>query len=160
MLEGIRERITGRTLRLAGLAAGAPLLLSACNQVGTNSLTFWDIVWSMIVFFFLFMFLMIWFQAIIDLFRRDDLSGGWKAIWILVLIFIPLIGVLVYMITRPKVTAQDIQMMARADAAAGAAGQVSVADEIAKLDQLRSSGAINGEEYDRLKAKLVGGAGS
>ena len=155
MFDTIREAITGRTARLAAIAAGAPLLLSACNQVGTNSVTFWDIFWSMIVFFFLFMFLMIWFQAFIDLFRRDDLSGLWKAIWTLVLIFIPLFGVLIYMVTRPKVTAQDVQMMARAEAAQGAVAEVSTADEIAKLDQLRASGAINQQEYEALKAKLV-----
>lgn len=155
MFERIREAIDGQTVRLSVLASGALLLLAACNQVGTASLTFWDIFWSMIVFFFLFMFLMIWFQSIIDLFRRDDLTGVWKAIWILVLIFIPFLGVLIYVITRPKVTASDVQMMARAEAAQGAVVQVSTADEIAKLDQLRASGAINQQEYDNLKSKLV-----
>jgi hypothetical protein len=151
-LGGLKSRQAG----LAALVAGSPLLLSACNQVGTQSLTFWDIVWSMIVFYFIFMLIWIWITCLADIFRRNDLSGAWKAIWIVALIFLPLLGALVYMISRPKATAQDVQMMARQDAAVQAASQVSTADELAKLAELKAAGTITEPEYNALKAKLLG----
>jgi hypothetical protein len=140
--------------RALGIAA-IPVLLAACNQVGTSTLTFWDIVWSMVVFFFWFMLIWLWISCLMDLFRRDDLSGGWKAIWILVMFWIPFFGCLIYMIVRPKATPQDVRMMAQAQAAAQAAGQVSTADELAKLAQLRDSGVISVPEYDKLKAQIL-----
>jgi hypothetical protein len=139
----------------AALAAAVPLLVGACNQVGGQSLTFWDIVWSMVWFFFLFMFIWVFIQVFADIFRRNDISGGMKAVWVIFIIILPLLGCLIYIVTRPKVTAQDVQMMTRADAAVGAASQVSTADELTKLTQLRDSGAISAAEYESLKAKLV-----
>ncbi len=147
------RRLVGRPMVL--LVAAAALLLAGCNQVGTSSLTFWDIFWSAIWFFFLFMFLVIFINIFIDIFRRDDLSGGMKAIWIVALVFLPFLGALIYIVTRPKVTAQDVQMMARAEAAQSAASTVSTADELTKLQQLKDSGAITQVEFDSLKSKLV-----
>ncbi len=144
-----------RRAGFVALAAAVPLLVGACNQVGGQTLTFWDIFWSMIWFFFLFMFIWVWIQVLADIFRRNDMSGGVKAVWIVVVIFLPVLGCLIYIAMRPKVTAQDVQMMTRADAAMGAAAQVSTADELTKLAQLRDSGAISPQEYESLKAKLV-----
>ena len=59
------------------------------------------------------------------------------------------------MVARPKVTAQDVQMMAQSEAAVKAASGVSTADELAKLTQLRDSGALTIPEYEALKAKLL-----
>ena len=154
MAIGIPEFMRRRA-GFAALAAGVPLLVGACNQVGGQTITFWDIFWSMIWFFFVFMALWIWIQVLADIFRRDDMTGGVKAVWIVVVIFLPLLGCLIYIAMRPKVTAQDVQMMTRAEAAMGAASQVSTADELAKLAQLKDSGAITDAEYQGLKAKLV-----
>lgn len=115
----------------------------------------WDFFWSMLVIFFFVMALMIWFSCLTDTFRREDLGGGMKAFWILFMFFLPLLGCLIYMIARPKVTAQDVRQLAQAEAAAGAAAQVSTADELAKLTQLRDAGAITVPEYEKLKAKLL-----
>jgi hypothetical protein len=60
------------------------------------------------------------------------------------------------MIVRPKATAQDVQMMARQDAAVAAASSVSTADELAKLAELKTNGTITEPEYNALKAKLLG----
>lgn len=117
--------------------------------------SFFDFLLMMIYAFFLIMALSIYFRCLIDIFARNDLGGGSKVIWLLVVFAIPLIGCLIYLLVRPKVTAQDIQQMARADAAAKAAGAVSPADELAKLTQLRDSGAISATEFDALKAKIV-----
>jgi hypothetical protein len=116
---------------------------------------FGEFIIAMVVFFFWIMAIMIWFSVLMDIFRRNDLSGVMKAVWLFVCFIIPLLGCLIYMIARPKVTAQDVQMMTQAEAAAGAAAQVSTADELAKLAQLRDSGAITAPEYESLKAKLL-----
>ena len=99
--------------------------------------------------------IMIWFRCFIDLFGRQDMTGVMKGIWIVALIFIPWLGALVYIITRPKVTASDVQMMVRAEAAGQAAAKVSTADELAKLADLKEKGVINDAQYEALKAKLI-----
>jgi hypothetical protein len=111
--------------------------------------------WSMMIIFFWVTAFIIWFQCFFDMFRRDDLSGVMKAVWVVVLIILPWIGALVYLITRPKVTASDIQGLVRAEAAAKAAGGVSTADELQKLASLKEAGVINDKQYEDLKAKLV-----
>jgi hypothetical protein len=114
------------------------------------------LLWTIEVFF---LFLAIWiFIAIFsDIFRRTDLSGAAKAGWIILIFILPLIGCLVYIIARPKVTAGDVQLMARAEAANKAVAGVSTADELAKLQQLKDQGTINQVEYDQLKAKTLAG---
>ena len=133
------------------------LLVAACAQVGTASFTFWDLVWSMVIFFFWFMLIWIFISIFADIFRRNDLSGGWKAIWIIVIVIIPFIGALIYIISRPKVTAQDVQLMTQADAAQKAASGVTAADQIEKLNQLKAAGAITEPEYNELKKKAMEG---
>ena len=131
--------------------------LAACSSVGGQSLTFWDVIWSMVAFFFWFMLIWIFISIFADIFRRNDLTGGWKAIWIILLVFLPFLGALIYIISRPKVTAQDVQMMTQADAAMKAAAGVSAADQIEKLNQLKDSGAITVPEYEALKKKAMEG---
>jgi putative oligomerization/nucleic acid binding protein/phospholipase D-like protein len=134
-----------------------PVLLAACSQVGGPAVTFWDVVFSMIVFFFWFMFIWIFIALFGDIFRRNDLSGGAKAGWIFLLVILPFLGALIYMIARPKVTAQDVEDLTRAEAATRAAAAVSPADQIAKLSELRAAGAISEAEFESLKAKAIGG---
>ncbi len=118
-------------------------------------MNFTEWIMAMIVFFFWVMAIWIFISIFMDIFRRNDMKGGMKALWILVIFIIPFLGCLIYIIARPKVTAQDVQMMTQAEAAAGAASQVSTADELAKLGQLKDSGAITVPEYEALKAKLM-----
>jgi hypothetical protein len=153
-LVSVRTALSRRALPLAILAV-VPFLFAACNQVGTATLTFWDVIWGMVFFFFWVMAIWIFISLFADIFRRNDLSGAWKAIWILVLFVIPFLGALIYIVARPKVTAQDVQMMAQSEAAVKAASGVSTADELAKLTQLRDSGALTIPEYEALKAKLL-----
>jgi type VI protein secretion system component VasK len=115
----------------------------------------WEFFWSMMIIFFYVMALMVWFSCLMDTFRREDIGGGMKAVWILVMFVIPFLGCLIYMIARPKVTAQDVRQLAQAEAASAAASQVSTADELAKLGQLKDAGAITVPEYEKLKAKLL-----
>jgi len=127
------------------------LLVAGCNQVGTATFGFWDVIFSMIAFFFWFMFIWIFISLFGDIFRRNDLSGGMKAVWVFVLIILPFLGALIYIVARPKMTAQDVQMITQAEAAQKAAAGVSVADQIAKLSDLKASGAITEPEYEALK---------
>ena len=112
-------------------------------------------IWAMVAFFFWVMAFWIFISCFMDIFRRDDIGGGLKAVWTFVLFILPLLGSLAYIITRPKVTVTDVRSLTAADAATKAIQGVSTADELAKLAQLRDAGAITVPEYDKLKAKLL-----
>jgi len=126
-------------------------------------MTFSDLILGMIYFFFWFMAIWIFIQIFADIFRRHDLSGGWKAIWILIIFVLPFLGCLIYLISRP-VTEQDKaamqQMMAANAAASGAAAApaagYSAADEIEKLGKLRDAGSITPAEFDAAKKRALG----
>ena len=137
------------------LLAGLTVLLAGCSSVGTASFTFWDAVWAMIAFFFWFMFIWIFIGLFADIFRRNDLSGVAKAGWLLVLVVLPFLGSLIYIAMRPKVTAQDVELMTRAEAGQKAAASVSVADQLAKLQELKAAGVISDAEFETLKQKAM-----
>ena len=114
-----------------------------------------DALWAMLVFFFWFMAIWIFITIFADIFRRNDLSGGAKAGWILLIFIVPFIGALIYMIARPKMTEQDKQMIEQAQEAQRRIEGYSAADEIAKLATLRDSGKITAEEYEDMKKKAM-----
>jgi hypothetical protein len=108
--------------------------------------------------FSIFVFV-IWFWLLIsiasDLFRRRDISGWGKAIWVIVLILIPYIGVFAYLISQGRGMAErDIQRAQRAREELRHAIGFSAADEIAKLDRLKKEGSISDAEFTRLRAQL------
>ena len=119
-------------------------------------MTFLELIWGMIILFFWFMFIWIFIQIFADLFRRRDLSGGWKVIWTLALIFLPFLGSLIYILTR-KPTPQDEEDMKAAKDQMRRMSGYSAADEIAKLEQLKASGALTQAEFDAAKAKALAG---
>jgi hypothetical protein len=109
--------------------------------------------------FTIFVFIM-WFWLFIiiasDLFRRHDISGWGKAIWIIALVVFPYIAVLVYLIFQGRGIAQ--RNAQRADEARDELRHVvgfSAADEIEKLDKLKKAGSISDAEFTRLRARLV-----
>lgn len=134
---------------------GLPVLLAGCTSIAGPTTSFGDIFWSFVAFFFWFMAIWIFITIFGDIFRRNDLTGGMKAVWIIVLCILPFLGAIIYMVARPKVTAQDVQLMTQAEAAAKAAAAVSPADEIAKLQELRTAGVLSEEEFNALKAKAL-----
>jgi hypothetical protein len=116
--------------------------------------TFLEVVaWIVIVFFWT---LAIWMFISVfgDIFRRRDLSGFAKAMWIILIFIIPFLGALIYIIVRPPLATyeQDMAMIEAQRRAMGA----SAADEIAKAHQLLQSGAITQAEFDKIKARAVG----
>lgn len=102
----------------------------------------------------------IWFWLAIsvfgDLFRRDDISGWGKALWVIGVILFPYVGVLAYMISQGKGMAErSVERVQRAREELRNVIGFSVADEIEKLDRLKRSGSITDEEFTRLRTKLV-----
>ena len=117
--------------------------------------SFGSVIWAMIVFFFWFMFIWMFIAVFADIFRRNDIHGGAKAGWIILIVILPLIGILIYMIARPKMTEQDKQMMEAAQEQQRRMQGYSSADEVAKLAKLRDEGKITAEEYEAQKAKAL-----
>jgi hypothetical protein len=109
--------------------------------------------------FAVFIFVL-WFWLLIvvmgDLFRRHDISGWAKAIWVIALIVFPYIAIFAYLITQSRGMAERNSQQAQQarDELRRVVG-FSAADEIEKLDRLKKSGSITDEEFARLRAKLV-----
>jgi hypothetical protein len=121
---------------------------------------FWLLVWS---FFFVF-YLMILFHIIADLFRDRELSGWWKALWVVALIIFPFLTALIYLVARGRGMAERQSVdMQRAQAAneayirqvAGNGSGSTPTDQIARAKNLLDSGAITPAEFDRLKAAAL-----
>ena len=121
-------------------------------------------------FFFSLLWIFLWIAWIwlvitifIDIFRSDDLSGWGKALWSIFVIFLPFLGVFVYLIARGGSMQERRYNDAKKQQAAtdsyirsvAGGNPDSVADELAKLGQLKDSGAITQDEYDKQKAKLL-----
>ena len=98
---------------------------------------------------------------IIDIFRSQDLSGWAKALWFIFILFLPLIGVLVYLIARGgKMHEHAVRQAERQEEqfrgyVQEAAGSQSTVDQLAKLADLRDRGVITAAEFDREKAKIL-----
>jgi hypothetical protein len=114
-----------------------------------------DVLWAMLAFFFWFMVIWVFVGVFADIFRRNDLSGWAKAGWILLFFILPFLGLLIYMIARPKMTAQDKEMMEQAQERERRLTGYSSADEVAKLAKLRDEGQISAEEYETLKKQAL-----
>ena len=117
--------------------------------------TFGSLLWATVVFFFWFMLIWMFIGVFADIFRRNDLTGWGKAGWILLIFIVPLIGILIYLIARPKMTEQDKEMIAAVQERERRASGYSPADEIAKLATLRDNGKISAEEYEQMKQQAM-----
>ncbi len=114
-----------------------------------------SVIWAMVVFFFWFMFIWMFIAIFADIFHRNDLSGWGKAGWIFLIFILPFLGILIYMIARPKMTEQDRQMMMEAQEQQRRLEGYSAADEVAKLAKLRDEGKITAEEYETMKQRAM-----
>ncbi|MGB0100889.1 MAG: SHOCT domain-containing protein [Nocardioides sp.] len=124
--------------------------------------SFWDFFWFIISFFLLMAYLVVLFQILTDLFRDKDTNGWLKALWVLFLIFLPILTSLIYLIARGHGMAErNLAAMQSAQADTDAyirsvsAGSSSPSDEIARAKGLLDSGAISQQEFDSLKAKAL-----
>ena len=123
-------------------------------------------VFLSLLWFFMF-FIWIWLLIVVfgDLFRSHDLSGWAKAAWVIGIIIFPYLGVLMYLIARggkmhehavQAAQAQDAAFRQYVQSAAGSSG--SVADELARLADLKEKGVIDDAEFEQLKAKALASA--
>ena len=119
---------------------------------------FWLLVWA----FVLGCYLLVLFQVLVDLFRDQDLSGWWKAVWVAFLIIAPFLSVLIYVIARGRGMAERRQETlggGRREEDAYVPPTIMTipnpAEEIASAQKLLDSGAINQAEFDQLKQKAL-----
>jgi Phospholipase_D-nuclease N-terminal/Short C-terminal domain len=122
---------------------------------------FLDVLWTIFIFFIWVAWIFLLFRIIFDVFRRHDISGGKKALWMIFIIFLPFIGVLVYLIVNGgKMTERDVEH-ARAsqaqfdDYVRQTAGSGGSAAEIARAKELLDRGAITQAEFEQLKQKAL-----
>ncbi|MET0147075.1 MAG: SHOCT domain-containing protein [Ilumatobacteraceae bacterium] len=121
-----------------------------------------QVFWSMLWFFLFFIWIWLLITVFSDIFRSKDLSGWGKALWTIFVIVLPYLGVFVYLIARGRQmqehalqTAKDQDAAMRQYVQSVASSSASSADEIAKLAELRSSGAISEAEFQQAKAKAL-----
>jgi hypothetical protein len=122
---------------------------------------FLDVVWTMFIFFAWVIWIWLLITVLVDVFRRHDLSGWGKAGWTVFMIFLPLLGVLIYLISQGKGMAersakeqQTYQAQAE-DYIKSVAAKADPADQIARGKELLDSGAISTAEFEALKQKAL-----
>lgn len=126
---------------------------------------FWDFFWLMVYSFFFIAYLMVMFQIIVDVFRDTELSGVMKAVWMIALIFLPVLTAIIYLVARGQGMAERQvaavqQSRAQTDdyirsvAGSSAAGK-SPTEQIADAKALLDSGHITQDEFQALKAKAL-----
>jgi hypothetical protein len=121
---------------------------------------FWDLIWLIFSTFMFVAYLLILFQIVADLFRDSELGGGSKALWLIFLIFLPMLTALVYVIARGRGMADrqraSLQRSkSEADAYIREVAGKSPAEQISQAKALLDAGTINQDEYAKLKAKAL-----
>ncbi len=120
-----------------------------------------DLFWAMLWFFLFFAWIWLLISVFGDIFRSDDMGGGAKAGWVVLVVLVPFFGVFVYLIARGGSMAE--RNMERAAASAQAqqeyirqvASTSSTADELTKLADLHSRGLLTDAEFNAQKAALL-----
>lgn len=118
--------------------------------------SFWNFLADVITIFFFVVLLWLLFIVFSDPFRRHDISGWGKALWVIGLLIFPYFGVFIYLITQSRGMAERSSQAAQQtrEEVRRIVG-FSAADEIKKLDELKKSGSITEAEFKRLRAKVV-----
>jgi ABC-type multidrug transport system fused ATPase/permease subunit len=110
--------------------------------------------------FVLVLWIWVVIAILIDLFRDPDLSGGKKAFWTLFILFLPFLAVFVYLIARgggmrDRAIRHQLEAQGAANAYIREVASTTPVDDLAKLNDMKDSGTLSQEEYDRAKAKLL-----
>jgi hypothetical protein len=122
-----------------------------------DSLGFWEAFFLLLIWIPL---ILVWIFALVDIFRRDDISGGMKALWVVVVILLPFVGTLIYLLFRkPGATKFERAVFEEADRTATRGKGPTVADQLARLSELHLAGRLTDEEWAAAKAQLLAGAG-
>jgi Phospholipase_D-nuclease N-terminal/Short C-terminal domain len=163
---GGRQDLTVTCLR--GITCAAALLvplghLDKEDTVIVADVSFGDIFWSVLWFFFLFIWIMVLFHVLTDLFRDHSVSGVTKTLWVLFLVFLPFLAVFIYLLVRGKGMGERAaaqQQQAQQEFAGyvrnvAATSETTPTEQIAKAKELLDAGAIDQSEFERLKAKAL-----
>ena len=121
---------------------------------------FLDVLWSMIIFFVFIIWIWLLITVFADVFRRRDIGGGMKAVWLIFVILLPYLGVFIYLIAEhdgmaDRSMAQMQQAKAQQDEYIKSVAGTSATDQIAQAKGLLDSGTISQAEFDALKAKAL-----
>jgi putative oligomerization/nucleic acid binding protein/phospholipase D-like protein len=123
---------------------------------------FLDVLWTMFIFFLWVVWFWLLFTVFVDVFRRHDIGGGKKTIWLIFVIILPFLGVFIYIITQndgmtqrnlDRAKSQQAQFDQYVRDTAGGGG--GAATEIANAKQLLDQGAITQAEFDAIKQKAL-----
>ncbi len=124
-------------------------------------MSFWELMMVVLVVIPL---ILLWVFTLMDLFKREDLSGAAKALWAIAILFLPLIGMIVYFVTRPPTpidqsaltaSEQEVPSAAPFDPTVGASASTT-SDQLTQLSDLHDSGKLTDEEFAASKAELLG----
>lgn len=120
-----------------------------------------DALLTTLAIFFVIVYIWIVITILMDLFRDHELSGWAKAIWFLFLVFIPYLTAFIYLIVRgagmrERAIKEQADAKKHFDEYVRETAAVSPVDELHKLDQLKQSGGVTEEEYNKMKAKIIG----
>jgi len=119
-------------------------------------MSFGTFLLDMLFIFFFVIWFWILIRVMMDLFRRKDVSGAVKILWVIFLVLLPYIGIFAYLLTQGwGMGERDVEQATEAREQLRSVVGFSFADEIEKLDRLKASGSINDEEYRKLRAKLI-----
>jgi ABC-type multidrug transport system fused ATPase/permease subunit len=121
---------------------------------------FWDTVLLMVSTFFFIAYLIVLFQVVVDLFRDSQMGSGSKVLWLIGLIFLPVLTALIYILARGGGMAERQRAALRSakadtDAYIREVAAKSPADQIADAKKLLDAGTISNDEFARLKAKAL-----
>ena len=117
---------------------------------------FWDFFWLLLIYLPL---VLLWTFALVDIFRRDDMSGGGKALWVVVVIFLPFVGTLVYLLFRPS-SMGDQRMIRDETDSTGAmryGAPTDPATQLRVLSDLHDAGKLTDAEFDTEKTRILSG---
>ncbi len=125
--------------------------------------TFGDVLWSMFVFFLWVLWFWLLFTVFGDLFRRHDIGGGAKTLWVIFVIIAPFLGTFVYLIAEGKgMGERQMQRMQASQTqmdtyVRSVASSSNAAEQIAKAKELLDNGTLTQAEFDQVKAKALAG---
>ena len=124
-------------------------------------MSFWDIVWFIIISFAFVAYLMVMFSILTDLFRDRETGGFAKAVWVIALIFLPFLTALIYLVARGRGmadrSAQEARTYQKQQEAyiRDVAGKTNPVDQVAQARKMLDAGEISESEYERLKEKAL-----